>query len=105
VTGEKSSCKPNPALSAEERELGMDADITRRDFLGNVVLGTGAALLSSAAPGIVKNMGTAETPAPTPQWHPWTGFDGGGDCSSPTATRGTWSMPPTESATTCMNPR
>jgi len=37
---------PDPTLNAEERELGMDRDITRRDFVNAVTMGTGAAFVS-----------------------------------------------------------
>lgn len=72
--------KPDFALNAEERDLGMECDITRRDFLNTAALGTGAALLGVAAPGLAKALdkGTA-SPAETPQWHPWTGYGGVGD--------------------------
>ena len=40
---------PDQELTAEERDLGMDRDITRRDFLNAVALGTGAALLGRGA--------------------------------------------------------
>jgi hypothetical protein len=33
---------PDQQLSAEERELGMGGDTTRRDFLNAVALGSGA---------------------------------------------------------------
>ena len=39
----------SPASS--DKALGMNRDITRRDFLGSTALGSGAALLSMAAPG------------------------------------------------------
>ena len=45
-----SSTGPNAELTPAEHELGMDADITRRDFLNAVALGTGAALLGTPAP-------------------------------------------------------
>ena len=45
-----STQRPNSDLTPAERELGMDADITRRDFLNAVALGTGAALLGTPAP-------------------------------------------------------
>src|SRR5687767_6122160 len=78
---------PDPALSAEERELGMEREITRRDFLNAVALGTGAALLGSVAPALARPLGAAapspSTPAPaTPPWHPWTGYGGVGDYAS-----------------------
>src|SRR5215469_17566661 len=45
---------PKPSFSAEERELGMDSIITRRDFLNAVALGTGTALLGANAPGMTQ---------------------------------------------------
>ena len=47
-----------PRLTPEERALGMDADITRRDFLNTVAIGTGAALLGTAAPGLLRPAAT-----------------------------------------------
>src|SRR5438067_487378 len=70
---------PNPELSTEERELGMDCDITRRDFLNTVTLGTGAMLLVSAAPGMAKGVEAVSPAESTSKWHPWTGFGGVGD--------------------------
>ena len=68
-----------PGLSAEERELGMNSDITRRDFLNTVALGTGSALLAAVAPGVVGGLGTTEPQARTPPRHHWTGYGGVGD--------------------------
>jgi spermidine dehydrogenase len=39
-----------PAVSSEERELGLDTRITRRDFLNATLLGVGGALLSARSP-------------------------------------------------------
>src|SRR3954465_10128210 len=39
-----------PALRPEERELGLDRRITRRDFLNATLLGAGGALLSAHSP-------------------------------------------------------
>ena len=41
---------PRPAVSSEERELGLDSRITRRDFLNATLLGVGGALLSASSP-------------------------------------------------------
>jgi spermidine dehydrogenase len=71
-----------PDLTAKERELGMDADITRRDFLNAVALGTGAALLGSPAPAFhARPGGPLIRPPATPgdPWDPWTGNPGVGD--------------------------
>ena len=67
---------PDPELTAEERELGIDLDITRRDFLNTVALGTGAALLGTAAPGLASKAVAQPTPVPAPPWHPFTGYSG-----------------------------
>jgi spermidine dehydrogenase len=72
-----------PELTPEEQDLGMRADITRRDFLNSVALGTGAALLGAAAPAFRQRPG-APGPLRPPSdpgspWHPWTGDPGIGD--------------------------
>lgn len=63
-------------LSKEDRELGMDLDITRRDFVNAMAVGTGAALLGNAAPGLTKTLTTATR---NELWHAWTGYGGVGD--------------------------
>src|SRR5262245_44876121 len=67
---------PASDLSTEERELGMDCDITRRDFVNAMCFGAGAALLSCAAPGAGQTTTASTTNLP---WHPWTGYGGVGD--------------------------
>jgi len=72
----------NAPLNAEERSLGMDASITRRDFLNASALGAGAALIHAAAPSLVR---AAEASQPAPTAAPafggaaWTGYSGVGD--------------------------
>src|SRR5580700_10504432 len=70
-------------LTPEERDLGMGAPITRRDFLNTVALGTGAALLGMPAPALRGQpvSGAPSPPAgdPASPWHPWTGNPGIGD--------------------------
>src|SRR5215469_16165999 len=73
-----------PELSPDERDLGMAADITRRDFLNAVALGTGAALLKTPAPAFRPRPGMPGPlrplpPDPDSPWHPWTGNPGIGD--------------------------
>ena len=41
--------RSDSSLSGEEREFSMDCDITRRNFLNTVALGTGTAFLSAVA--------------------------------------------------------
>ena len=53
----------------------MDAKISRRDFVNGVLIGSGAALLSSAAPLAAR---TSESPN-APSGSPWTGYGGVGD--------------------------
>src|ERR1700683_628894 len=73
---------PDSELTAEERDLGMDRDITRRDFLNTVALGTGAALLGAPAPAFhARPGGPLLRPPATPgdPWDSWTGYPGVGD--------------------------
>src|SRR5580704_10086762 len=81
MTGVPNSSEQQSAeLTTEERELGMSRDITRRDFLNTAALGTGAALLGAAAPGLVRAAGReAESISAHEPWHPWTGYSGVGD--------------------------
>ena len=55
-------------FSRDDRDLGLDQSITRRDFLNSALLGAGAALLAPAPD-------TAAHASP----HPWTGYGGVGD--------------------------
>ena len=41
---------PQPACNAEERDLGLDSRVTRRDFLNATLLGAGGALLGAHSP-------------------------------------------------------
>jgi spermidine dehydrogenase len=59
---------------SEDRDLGLDARITRKDFLNATLLGAGGLLISAAAPGLVRAAGA--TQAATDDW---TGFGGVGD--------------------------
>src|SRR5579862_88220 len=85
------NCDPSAStsapLSAEERELGMDTDITRRDFLNAAALGAGAALLTKSAPTMVRACAETRGPSTAP-WHPWTGYGGVGDYA--TSNGNTW---------------
>src|SRR5262245_7596668 len=66
-----------PEFTAEERDLGLDAEITRRDFVNAIAAGSGAALLGAAAPGSSRSARSASQA--TPAFHPWTGPGGVGD--------------------------
>lgn len=55
----------------EDRALGLDTDITRRDFLNTTLLGTGATLLTLNAPGWLTRVQGADDA--------WTGYGGVGD--------------------------
>ncbi|MEZ5316174.1 MAG: FAD/NAD(P)-binding protein [Vicinamibacterales bacterium] len=69
---------------SEDRDLGLDTAITRKDFLNRVLIGAGGLLLSAAAPA------RAGAPAASPGGAPatgrawqaaddWTGYGGVGD--------------------------
>lgn len=64
-------------LTADERALGMDAPITRRDFVNALAIGAGAGLLGAAAPGLLHALPAQQRPrAP---FDPFTGPGGVGD--------------------------
>jgi spermidine dehydrogenase len=59
---------------SEDRDLGLTARITRKDFLNAGFLGVGGLLLSAAAPGLARAGGAAQTTGDD-----WTGYGGTGD--------------------------
>jgi spermidine dehydrogenase len=59
------------SFDSEERDLGLDASITRRDFLNASLLATGAVLLKTPAP-LVRQSSASTNPE-------WDGFAGVGD--------------------------
>ena len=61
-------------LSALDARLGLGEPITRRDFIGSTLAGTGAVLLSGCAPAQLR----PQPPDPA-AWHPWDGYGGVGD--------------------------
>ena len=68
----------------EWRQLGADRPITRRDFIGGTLLGTGAALLAAAAPGtmrsaVAQQLGRSIAAPLTGLGAEWTGPGGIGD--------------------------
>lgn len=74
---------PTPDKKEDER-LGFNTSITRRDFVGSTVLGTGAALLAMEAPGIIREARAQYTRQTIPLsltglGPDWTGPGGIGD--------------------------
>jgi spermidine dehydrogenase len=64
----------------EEQLLGLDREISRRDFIGSTLIGSGAALLATAAPGVMRQAGAQTMPVPlTGLGADWTGPGGIGD--------------------------
>jgi spermidine dehydrogenase len=55
----------------------LDATLSRRDFVGGVLVGAGASLLSSPAPGTVRRPASNYAPSGSA----WTGYGGVGDYS------------------------
>src|ERR1700678_3679100 len=60
--------------STGDQGLGMEAGITRRDFLNGTLLGSGALLLNAASP-----VGLLAATAATDSADEWTGYGGVGD--------------------------
>ena len=66
--------------SRESDLLGMNCEITRRDFIGSTLIGSGAAALSSVAPGLIRDASAQTIPVPLTGLGPeWTGPGGVGD--------------------------
>ncbi|MGB2621589.1 MAG: NAD(P)-binding protein [Candidatus Acidiferrum sp.] len=73
---------PSNADRSEEgdRALGMDAEITRRDFLGSTLLASGASLLSGFTPAQILAMNaTSQAPGAPGAKDDWTGYGGVGE--------------------------
>lgn len=67
----------------EDRLLGLDSGITRRDFIGSSLIGTGAALLYAGAPAFIGRAGAQTMLHPLTGVGPdWTGPGGIGDYSN-----------------------
>ena len=64
-------------MQKKDKLLGVDRAITRRDFVGSVLVGSGSALLSGCAmdPGIIVPSDTSTRP----DGAAWTGYGGVGD--------------------------
>ena len=52
----------------DKSSLGLDASITRRDFIGGTLIGSGALLMGMPAPALAQGLGAS-----------WTGYSGIGD--------------------------
>ncbi len=64
----------------EDKLLGVDSNITRRDFIGSSLLGTGAALMYAKAPAFIGQANAQTMPHPLTGVGPdWTGPGGIGD--------------------------
>ncbi len=53
-------------MGNNDRSLGIDASITRRDFIGATLIGSGAVLMGAAAPAAAQNL--------TSQWNGYSGI-------------------------------
>lgn len=72
--------KKQSLLEAERRQLGLDAPITRRDFVNGSLAGAGAAVLAGARSQIAMAASTAAAPAPAEDTaDTFTGYGGVGD--------------------------
>lgn len=67
----------NPESSRAEKALGLDQDITRRDFLNSTLLASGGLLLGSASPAQL--LAKQNNPSPDSFGDDWTGYGGVGD--------------------------
>jgi spermidine dehydrogenase len=69
---------------AGDRSLGMDAEITRRDFLGSTLLASGAGLLGGWSPAdlLAAHSKLRGNAGDSNQSDDWTGFGGVGEYSS-----------------------
>ena len=67
-------------IAREDKLLGFDADISRRDFIGSSLIGAGAGLLSAKAPGLMRSANAQTLGVPLTGVGPdWTGPGGIGD--------------------------
>ena len=67
----------------KDKLLGLDSSITRRDFIGSSLIGTGAALMYAKAPAFIGRASAQTMPQPLTGVGPdWTGPGGIGDYSN-----------------------
>ena len=71
--------------SRDDRALGMNSEITRRDFLGSTLLASGAALLGTSSPAQLIAMQAQTNPSLD-----WNGFSGVGEYAG--ANGNTWEV-------------
>ena len=65
---------------SEDRDLGLDRKITRKDFLNTTLLGAGGALLVAQAPAWLRDaLGARVVLAARQEPDDWTGYGGVGD--------------------------
>jgi spermidine dehydrogenase len=69
----------NKKTSSGDRAIGMDASITRRDFLGSALLASGATALNGLNPAQI--LATAGAPSAVGARDDWTGYGGVGEYS------------------------
>jgi spermidine dehydrogenase len=65
-----------------DRAMGMDASITRRDFLGSTLLASGAMLFEGLSPAELLGSSRAHGSPDTNESNDWTGYGGVGEYSS-----------------------
>ena len=68
-------------LLTNEHSLGMDASITRRDFLGSTLLASGAVLLEGLSPAELLSAAATRNSGGTSESDDWTGYGGVGEYS------------------------
>ena len=75
------TCKPsNPESATAEKALGLNQDITRRDFLNSALLASGGLLLHPLSPAELLAQQANQRAASDDD--DWTGFGGVGDYAS-----------------------
>jgi len=80
MTSQSVEDKRAPTSERDAAKLGCDTEITRRDFVGSALLGTGAALLGMSAPGVLRTAAAQTARAPMTGLGPdWSGPGGIGD--------------------------
>jgi spermidine dehydrogenase len=76
---EESHSSPESPGNANDKTLGMDERVTRRDFLNSTLLASGGALLAPLAPAQLLRAHSAERLHPAVVADDWTGYGGVGD--------------------------